>query len=369
MARYPQFIGPTYTLPSLLAGVERTVNWYPTVNASTGQPWLMPTPGLTAWAQVGSGPIRGMFAQNNRLFVVSGFGYYEVFPNRTATLWGNVGSDGRPVTIHSNGTAGDQNFIVSARKGYIHTLSTNTFIQITDPDFPSQEASMGFFIDGYFGVVVLNSTTFKLSNLLDGEAWDGLDIAQRSWANDNIVTAITNHRELVLLGSQTSEIWVDTGASFPLAPIQGVFIEGGSYAPFSAAKLDNTIYYLDGDERGHAIVRRLNGYTPERVSTDAVEFHLSRYSTLQDAIGFSYQQDGHAFYVLYAPSGDVHWVYDAATGQWHERADWDTDRMDWIPWTPRAHAFVFGKHLVGDRQSGVIYEMRLDAYQDTVIAS
>jgi len=367
VARYPQFIGPSYTLRSPIAGIEETINLIPSVNTSTGQPWLVGSPGLTAWAELGSGPIRGMFYQNGRAFVVSGFEYYEVFANRTFQIRGYVGSDGRPATIHSNGTAGFQNFIVSARKGYIHELDTNVYFQITDPDFPSQSASMGFFVDGYFGVVVLNSTTFKLSNLLDGAAWDGLDIAQRSWANDNIVSAITNHRELWLLGSQTSEVWVDTGASFPLAPIGGVFIEGGAYAPFASAKLDNTIIWLDGDDRGNAIVRRANGYTPERISTEAVEYHLNTYGTLQDAMAWTYQDEGHAYYVLYIPSADTHWVYDVSTNQWHRRADWDTDRMNWMPWKPRTHMFAWGKHLVGDRSTGVVYEMRLDAYQNTVV--
>lgn len=367
MARFPNFIGPTYTLRSPIASAERTVNWMPSINQSGGQPWLAPTPGLVAWAQVGSGPIRGMFAQNNRGFVVSGGQYYEVFPNRSAVLRGAVTSDGRPATIHSNGSAGFQNFIVSGRVGYIHNLSTNVYTQITDAGFPLFNAASGFFVDGYFGAVLSNSTKFQLSNLLDGLSWDALDVAQRSWANDNIVSAITNHRELWLLGSQTSEIWVDTGATFPLAPIQGVFIEGGAFAEFSVAKLDNTIYWLEGDERGHATVRRANGYTPERVSTEAVEFHLSSYPRLTDAIAWTYTQEGHAFYVLYLPSGDVHWVFDVSTNQWHERANWDTATMNWTPWTPRAHMFAWGKHLVGDRESGVVYEMRLDRYEDTVV--
>ena len=370
MARYPGFIGPTYTVRSKMVNAERSVNLQPErVEDGAGKAgaWLLGTAGLVAFTEIGTGPIRALFYQNNRLFAVSGSQYYEVFANGTATIRGFVGSDGRPATIHTNGTAGFQNFIVSARKGYIHNLQTNVYTQITDPDFPSQSALMGFFIDGYFGVVILNSTTFQLSNLLDGLSWDGLDVAQRSWASDNIVSAITNHRELWLLGSQTSEVWVDTGASFPLEPIPGVFIEGGAFAPFSPAKLDNTIFWLDGDERGYAIVRRANGYTPERVSTFAVEFAINQYDRLQDTIGFTYQQEGHSFYCLYFPAGDVHWVYDVATGQWHERANWDTDRSAWVPWTPYTHCFAWGRHLVGDKASGVIYDVDPSAYADVVV--
>lgn len=372
MAKFPGFIGPTYTVRSPIAGADRTVNWYLERQEVTGQPWFVPTPGLDAWLPVGTGPVRGMYFLNRRAWVVSGASFFEIFPNQQAILRGFVTNDGNPATIVSNGTAGNQVFIVSGGNGYIFNTMTNIFGQISDPEFPTP-ASIGFFLDGYFGAVRANSTEWKLSNLLDGMAWDALDIFQRSWASDNIVSAITNHRELWLLGSQTSEVWVNTGSITILEPLQGVFIEGGSGAVYSAAQLDNTIVWMDSDVRGDAVIRRANGYTPERISTHAVEYALNTYEKLDDAIGFSYSEEGHAYYLLYVPAADVTWVYDANAQLWHERANWNTDTMLWEPWTGRAHCFAAGwsgrgVHLIGDRQSGVIYQLSLDKFSDSVVS-
>jgi hypothetical protein len=70
----------------------------------------------------------------------------------------------------------------------------------------------------------------------------------------------------------------------------------------------------------------------ERVSPDA---HLDArggvdiqsYSTVSDAVGFSYQQSGHEFYVLTFPTADKTWCYDLATGLWHRRARRDSGNV------------------------------------------
>jgi hypothetical protein len=68
------------------------------------------------------------------------------------------------------------------------------------------------------------------------------------------------------------------------------------------------------------IVYRANGYTAQRISTHAVEWQIQQYGNLSDAIAYTYQQDGHSFYVLIFPSANTTWVFDVATSLWHERA-------------------------------------------------
>ena len=69
------------------------------------------------------------------------------------------------------------------------------------------------------------------------------------------------------------------------------------------------------------MVFRASGYTPERVSSFAIEFRLSQYQNLQDLILWSYQENGHSFMVIYPPNpgdvpeGPVSFTFDASTGQ------------------------------------------------------
>ncbi|MFE1676613.1 hypothetical protein ACFMJE_18460, partial [Acinetobacter baumannii] len=68
------------------------------------------------------------------------------------------------------------------------------------------------------------------------------------------------------------------------------------------------------------IVYRAVGYTGKRISTHAIEYAIQSYSTITDAIAFTYQQEGHSFYVLTFPTADKTWVFDVSTELWHERA-------------------------------------------------
>jgi len=109
-------------------------------------------------------------------------------------------------------------------------------------------------------------------------------------------------------------------------------------------------------------VYRANGYTGQRVSTHAVEYAIAQYDVISDAIAYTYQQEGHAFYVLTFPSANATWVYDASTQAWHERGSWANDSF--IRHRSNCRAVFNGEVLVGDFQNGNIYAFDLDVYSD-----
>jgi hypothetical protein len=112
------------------------------------------------------------------------------------------------------------------------------------------------------------------------------------------------------------------------------------------------------------VAYRAQGYTPQRISTHAVEHAWAQYPRMDDTIAWSYQDKGHAFAAWYVPSAETTWTYDAATGVWHERALWDPTNLVWTPHLARCHAFAFDRHLVGDRQSPAVYVLDADLYTD-----
>jgi hypothetical protein len=174
---------------------------------------------------------------------------------------------------------------------------------------------------------------------------------------------IVDHREAWLFGTDSVEVWYDAGlADFPLARIQGAFNEIGCVATFSIAKLDNGLFWLGTDARGQGIVYRANGYTGTRVSTHAVEYAIAQYGNLADAIAYTYQQEGHAFYVLTFPTGNATWVYDVATGAWHERAGWDNGAF--MRHRSNCQCNFGGNIIVGDYENGNIYRFNLDVFAD-----
>jgi hypothetical protein len=253
---------------------------------------------------------------------------------------------------------GTQLFIAAGATGYIYNAGTDVFAQITDPDFPG--ASTVGFIDGYFVFTEPNSQKFWVTELLDGTSVDPLDFASAEGSPDDLVSLIVDHREVWLFGQTSVEVWYNAGLpDFPLSRIQGAFNEIGCAARASVAKLDNGVFWLGADARGRGIVYRSQGYNGQRISTHAVEWQIQQYADISDATAYTYQQDGHSFYVLNFPSADITWVYDVATLSWHQRAGWLNNR--YTRHRGDCQMAYNAEIVVGDYLAGAIY-----AYDPTV---
>jgi hypothetical protein len=122
------------------------------------------------------------------------------------------------------------------------------------------------------------------------------------------------------------------------------------------------LFWLGRDRRGQGIVYRANGYAGVRISTHAVEWQIQQYADLSDAIGYTYQQDGHSFYVLVFPSANITWVYDAATQAWHERAGFVNG--DFTRHRGNCQMAFNNNIVIGDFENGNIYAFDLDDYSD-----
>lgn len=363
MARIPGFVGPWNHLLSINADAEETINWMyePTPpGTSNYRAWMPPTPGLRPWLTIQTAsPVTCEFEQDGRAWAIIGGDFREVFNTvpPTSTFYGAVATDSNPPTICSNGTAGHQLFITAGGNGYIFDTIANTLTLIADPDFPNGTALMGEFMDGYFLVLIANSRAFQISALEDGTSWDALDVGERSEGSDNILGMKRSHREIWFLGSETGEVWYDNGdPDFSFAPIQGVFSEQGTVSGFTMQRLDNTLIWAGKNADGEGVVWRADGYTPKRVSPHAIELYEQIYG-FTGVRTWGYQQNGHLFYVTILPAADKSPVYDVAVDSWHMRARWDSTHCVWVPYVPQCHMFAFGKHLVGDRFTGTIYEM------------
>ena len=358
-------LGSAYVARSINAADNRCVNLFPEIIPEGGKEpgFLNRAPGLKFQQAIGTGPIRALWAHQTNgsdFYVVSGTEFYKVTGlTATPTKLGDVTGTG-PVSIADNGT---QIFLACNGPSYIYNEVTNVFAQITDPDFPGA-VTVGY-LDGYFVFNEPNSQKVWVTQLLDGTSVDPLDFASAEGSPDGLVAVNVDHREAWLFGTDSIEVWYDAGQTdFPLTRIQGAFNEIGCVAAFSIAKLDNGLFWLGTDARGQGIVYRANGYTGVRVSTHAIEYAIAQYGNISDAIAYTYQQEGHAFYVLTFPSGNATWVYDVATQAWHERAGWNTAIGEFTRHRSNCQCNFGGNTVVGDYENGNIYTLDLDVYAD-----
>jgi hypothetical protein len=363
------FIGPSYTSQSIAVAGERCVNLYPErIESHSGGKanvgWVLyGTPGLLAFSSFGGkSNIRGILATGGRCFLVASNTLYELLSNSVQIPIGDVPDDGKAVTMASNRT---QICIATAGEGWIYNIAANVLAPISDGSGGTLAISQVRFADGYFIGLTPNSQMIRISGQYDGTTWDPLDFASAEGDPDDIVSILCDHREIWTFGEQTTEVWYDSGqADFPYQRIPGSFIEQGCAALNSPAKLDNSVFWLGSDQRGNGMVWRAQGYTPIRVSNHAIEYRMSQMRSIADAFGFSYQDQGHSFYVLSFPMGNETWVYDCASGMWHERAYWDLAHSVWLRHRAQCHCFVFGKHLVGDWMTGTVYEQNINFFDD-----
>jgi hypothetical protein len=352
-------LGSAYVARSINAADNRMVNLFPEIVPEGGKEpaFLNRAPGLTLLATVGTGPIRGLWTFNGVGYVVSGLQLYKITSNYVATLLGTVSGTG-PVSMADNGT---QLFIACNGPSYIYNSLTNVFVQITDPDFPGA-LTVGY-LDGYFVFIQPNTQKLWVTALLEGTSVDPLDFASAEGSPDNLVGMIVDHREVWLFGTNSVEVWYDAGnPDFPLQRIQGAYNEIGCAATFSVAKLDNGLFWLGADARGQGIVYRANGYTGQRISTHAIEYAIAQYGNISDAIAYTYQQEGHSFYVLTFPSANATWVYDVSTQAWHERAAFSNGQF--LRHRSNCQMAFNSEIVVGDFANGNLYAFDLDVYAD-----
>lgn len=371
------FLGGSATKRSVNAGAELSINFMSEKPDSQHQrPWMSHTPGLRPFLTTPLGEIgcRALLNDEARAFAIVGSGFYELAADGTATYRGPVSdpddSHG-PGTITSNGaTTGQQLLVTAGGVAYIYALDANTLTAL-DPTLFADTVTHGLFLDDYF-IVRTSDGSFALSALLDGTSWDPLDRAKRSIGSDVTFGFATNHRELWLFGTKTTEVWYDSGNNdFPFEPAQSAFITQGVIGTYSIVPFDNSLMWLGGDGNGIAIVYRADGYTPVRVSTHSIETYLRRATRTQlaNARAWTYQEEGHTFYVLDVPGLDKTPVYDVATQEWHFRAHWNPTLLRWERYVGLYHCYAFGKHLVGDRQSGMVYEQTLDHWDYTLVSA
>jgi hypothetical protein len=387
------FVGPSYRSQSVNADCQTCMNLYvESVESGQGKGPLvfLQTPGLNKLYDLGAAGVRGEITAQGRTFAVAGTVLWELLPPNSKAgdagtdriNRGAVVSDGQPVSMASGPT---QVLIASAGNLYCFQLVAGTTTTGTGAilaansltQIPNYNNSTGYgllgpvsqaiYSDSFFTVLIVNSNQVQTSNSFDGSSFQGVTETQVSVFADNIVAIFMNARYPWVFGPKGIQPYYPSGNfPFPYDIVQGAYIEQGLAAPFSVAKLDNSIFWIGSDERGNGIVWRANGYTPQRVSTHAIEYALGTYATIADAVCFAYQDQGHTFYVMNFPTAQKTWVYDCATQMWHERGFWSTAGGNGKFLMSRAgcHTFNFGIHLVGDPTTGAVYQQAVNIYSD-----
>lgn len=375
-----QFVGSAYDAPDPTQDVQASINYYVEMSQdekSKTPVAMLGTPGLTQLLEFDTvGPVRGCWVLpggTQAVFVVGSSTYLvsmTVPATQTSiaqftylTIGQLLSTNTGPVCIRDNG-AGNYVCIVDGPYGYLYNRITGLFTQILDPAFLG--ADRVAFIDGWLIFNQPGTQNFYTTAPTPYTVtFNGSFFAKNDSSSDNIVTLMENNRELWLIGERHTEIWFDGGgAQFAFQRIPGAAPPIGCSAKHSIARMGDSLVWLGKNEAGENIVVQTQGYSWGRISQHGIEKAISSYPLISDAIGYTYEEEGHLFYMLTFPTADKTWCYDASTKKWHERASYDTNLGVFHRHRSNCFANFQNIRMVGDYQSPKLYQMTRKTFTD-----
>lgn len=357
-----EVLGEEYATDNRHWSAQHMVNRLPVPaeRAGTRTAWQAPqAPGLKPlvhiYRNIGgtieeSGPVRGGREVEGKLFVVAGTTLWQITPDYVCIPLGTIPGISRVSMSHNQRGLANEVMINTGSSGYIYNTGTMTLTRITDDAFPG--GSTGFFIEGFFGVVEPQGRFWGNSERGNGLSWNSLSRYEAPGQPDKIITGIESFREALIFGARTVEFYVNRTTQDGNAPFErasNTSMAVGCSAKFSVVAMDNSVFWLD-DKR---IVRRKDGYSPIRISTQAIEQALAECTAEQIAAAFAFvwEDKGHKVYYLTVP-GKFTFGYDVLSQRWHRRLTKGMER-----WRLADLWFWNGKWVGGDYQSGRLYEL------------
>lgn len=355
-------VGQSYHLKDWAIDCQRTLNLYPQAIESGNGPSvsaLLPTPGLVKRFHL-DGVIRGLYTLSDSFLCVAGEKLYSISRDDVVQEIGEI--SGSDLVFFADDSL---HVMIIGDDAYKFTIKSNAIEKlIIDDDSGFFGALDVTFLDSRLIWTVPGTGQIQWSTLLNTTT-DALSYATAEARSDNLVRTIASNGQLWLIGEKTTEVWNSTGSNdLPYQRMSGAYIPVGCSAKHSVCQFGGSLVWLSQTEHGNSQVVMTEGYTAKRISNHAIESEISRYSKIDDAYSFAYQQDGHAFFVITFPSEKKTWCFDAITGMWHERSFYNIETTSHEHHRANTHCFFNGEHLVGDHESGKVYRLCPDCKTD-----
>jgi len=237
---------------------------------STG--YLRPVDGIVETG-VGPGRSRGAINWNGEHYRVMGSKLCRVEQNGTVVELGDVGDDGKQVTL----TYSFERLAI-ASNGNLFYLTDNVLAQVTDSDLGV--AVDVVWIDGYF--MTTDGEFLVVTELGDPFAVNPLKYGSSEIDPDPVVALVKQRNEIYAVNRYTIEVFDNLGgANFPFGRIEGAQVQRGAFGTHCAIAYESGIAFLGsgvGESPGVFIAGRGSS---QKVSTREVDDTLAEYTEAQ----------------------------------------------------------------------------------------
>ena len=365
-------MGPSYTLISPKAEIERSVNLVRQrieTDQGAGRFVMMKSPGQTAIFQPtgGNGQYRGnglelnnqvTLAIDNKVLVLDAKNHVK------STYIATINNDLAPVRFASSGTS-----VMLVSYNTLYRGDGTTLTPITTLPFIPIDI---VYIESYY-VAISNGTQFGWSTD-DGVTWNAANIEIAQANANNFVGAIVHQDILFLYGNRvTLPYAVGSNAFAPFVAQSSGVIPYGLETIGTLQSIGNFRYWLGRAKEGQYVVYQGQGYQTQRISNFALENQIRTYAKrfgVSDAFAMVYRLNGQEFYRITFPQANATWELNSTLTQVTGTPDWSEIGSRPLGQAAfsrhRANMMIsaFGTILTGDYQNGWLHELSPDEYTD-----
>ncbi|PCI53877.1 MAG: hypothetical protein COB36_11605 [Alphaproteobacteria bacterium] len=317
---------------------------------------LLSGPGITAYRNgYLGGNVRGFLAKDGLfdgdIFSVHGTNVYRTDSAGVQTLLGSVPASGL-VTI-----AASRNEVLVCVDPGLYSYNGVDFIPVVLPGFGV--SSIAYIAQRFVGSS--NSIDrWYWSDLLDGRTWDGLNFKTAEGEADKAVRVYTTPQYVVVFGTESTEVYgLNANPRTPADTFYRIStgaMAHGLLAPLSVAKEGAFIFWLSNKKN----IFVASGFRPNKISTPYEQDLLDSLTDaeLAGALGYSYTQRGHTFFVFTVPNKFT-LTYDLGNQKWQIRKT-----LGGLSWRAELGIKAFGKVIAANTNSADLFEIDLDAKTD-----
>jgi len=372
MARMPIPLGVgSYESVSRPFSVQRCVNMY--ADAAQAEAlndfMLYGTPGIVSFSTVGASASRGAHVMNGVYYVVSGTSLYSI--DSLGVVSSSLGTVAGTARVKFADNGDKLVILVPGGNAYVYIASAPSFAQITSVNFRTSDSVC--FKDGYYIFTETGTNVFFNSALNDPLTFGALDFGTAELAPGPIISCHVNFDELFIIKSDMLEIFQNVGGSgFPFQRVQGASMEKGTHSKYSPVEWEDDFYFLGGGRNEKtAVFRTGTTTTPEKISTDAIDNEIQKFTQAEVAQSFSftYAIGGFSFVGFTIRSVNINsrtFVFNVTASRLMQRPIWFEQQTGITEnaWRPQSVTLVYDKLLVSDVTDGRIGYLDEGTYTD-----
>lgn len=315
--------------------------------------------GLGLFCDTQQSNVRALYEQAGVVYCVAGNQFGTINSGGTFTSIGTLNTSSgwaKIVAITGGIDNNNQLVIIDGTNGYQYNIGTNTVdFPIANPNFIQTAVDITS-QDDYVIVENSGSMQFYISNVSDSTTWQSIDFGSKFRQPDRLQALISFKGELWLFGTNTTEVWQNTGNNnFPFQRRSDVLIEQGVAAPRAVCIGSNALFYFGKSRTGGyaLIIIDKNSYIPQVISLKPTMYQFSQLTTPTDCLMYAYAKDGHEFVDITFPTDNKTFTFDASNQTWVGRSSFANGVYG--RFLGNCHCFGYGKSLVGDFNSGKVY--------------